>query len=85
MTRCTGTRRSSWALICSITIGVPVVTMVMRRQVLARARSPTRSGFDIVAAAGEQADDARQHARLVVDQHRRACAFPAFCAVGAAG
>ena len=29
-TRCTGTRRSSWLLICSITIGVPVVTMVMR-------------------------------------------------------
>ena len=25
--------------------------------------------FDIVAAAGEQADDARQHAGLVVDEH----------------
>ena len=25
--------------------------------------------FDVVAAAGEQADDARQNARLVVDQN----------------
>ena len=29
-TRWIGTRRSSWFLICSITIGVPRVTMVMR-------------------------------------------------------
>ncbi len=29
-TRCTGTMRSSWCLICSITCGVPRVTMVMR-------------------------------------------------------
>ncbi len=29
-TECTGTMRSSWCLICSITAGVPVVTMVMR-------------------------------------------------------
>ena len=31
-TRYTGTMRSSWCLICSITIGVPVVTMVMRER-----------------------------------------------------
>ena len=30
MTRWIGTSRSSWFLICSITIGVPRVTMVMR-------------------------------------------------------
>ena len=29
-TLCTGTMRSSWCLICSITAGVPLVTMVMR-------------------------------------------------------
>src|SRR5690606_6723996 len=31
-TSCTGTIRLSWALICSITAGVPVVTMVMRER-----------------------------------------------------
>ena len=31
-TRCTGTRRSSCDLICSITIGVPDVTMVKRER-----------------------------------------------------
>ena len=69
-TRCTGTSRSSWFLICSITIGVPVVTMVMQREMLGVLGLRHRQRLDIVAAAGEQADDARQHARLVVDQHR---------------
>jgi hypothetical protein len=30
-----------------------------------------RERIDVVAAAGEQPDHPRQHARLVVDQHRQ--------------
>ena len=43
--------------------------MVMRREM--RLVLGLRHGqqLDIVAAAGEQADDAREHARLVVDEH----------------
>ena len=43
--------------------------MVMRRQM--RLVLGLRHGerVDIVAAAGEQPDDAREHARLVVDEH----------------
>ena len=43
-----------------------------------------RQEFDIVAAAGEQPDDARQHARLVVDQHRQRVGLDRF-ETGAAG
>ena len=39
---------------------------------------------DIVAAAGEQADDAREHAGLVVDKHAEGADFDALLA-GAAG
>src|SRR5665213_3721026 len=42
-TRCTGTSRSSWFLICSITIGVPVVTMVISDRCLACSVSDTVS------------------------------------------
>ena len=42
-TRWTGTSRSSWFLICSITIGVPEVTMVMRDRCLACSVSATVS------------------------------------------
>ncbi len=42
-TRCTGTRRSSWFLICSITIGVPVVTTVISDRCLACSVSDTVS------------------------------------------
>src|SRR6185437_15828046 len=34
-----------------------------------------RQRLDIVAAAGEQADDARQHTRFVVDQHGQRMRF----------
>jgi hypothetical protein len=40
-TRCTGTRRSSWFLICSITMDVPRVTMVMRERCLSCSVSDT--------------------------------------------
>src|SRR5436190_19202126 len=33
---------------------------------------------DVVAAPGEQADDAREHARFVVDQHREGVALAFF-------
>ncbi len=42
-----------------------------KRQVLGVLGFRHRQRVDIVAAAGEQADDAREHARLVVDQHRQ--------------
>ena len=42
-TRCTGTSRSSWFLICSITIGVPRVTMVMRDRCFSCSVSDTVS------------------------------------------
>ena len=42
-TRCTGTSRSSWFLICSITIGVPRVTMVMRERCFSCSVSDTVS------------------------------------------
>src|SRR3546814_10212292 len=35
--------------------------------------------LDVVAAPGEQADDARQHARLVVHQHRDGARFDFLC------
>ena len=69
-TLCTGTSRSSCALICSITIGVPAVTMVMRERFSARVGLGDGEALDVVAAAGEQADHAGEDARLVVDQHR---------------
>ena len=40
-TLCTGTNRPSCALICSITIGVPEVTTVMRDSRAARSTSAT--------------------------------------------
>ncbi len=42
-TRCTGTRRSSWFLICSITIGVPRVAIVMRERCFSCSVSETVS------------------------------------------
>ena len=38
-----------------------------------------RQAFDVVAAAGEQADDARQHARLIVHQDGRGCDVRSRC------
>ena len=43
VTRCTGTSRSSWFLICSITMGVPRVTMVMRERCFSCSVSETVS------------------------------------------
>src|SRR6266550_4474072 len=40
-TLCTGTRRDSCALICSMIIGVPLVTIVMRDRLLLRSTSAT--------------------------------------------
>ena len=40
-TECTGTMRPSWFLICSITTGVPLVTMVMREMCLSCCVSDT--------------------------------------------
>ena len=56
-------------------IGVPEVTMVMRDRPSPLVDLGDGQALDIVAAAGEQPDDARQHARLVVDQHRDRMAF----------
>ncbi len=67
-TRCTGTSRSSCALICSITISVPEVTTLMRAVPVVLDRRD-RQAVDVVAAPGEQPDDAREHAGLIVDQH----------------
>ena len=39
-----------------------------------------RQAFDIVAAAGEQADHPRQHAGLIVHQHRHGVAFDSLSA-----
>jgi hypothetical protein len=50
-------------LICSITAGVPVVTLVVGLG--------HRQAVDVVAAPGEQPDDPRQHPALVVHQHRQ--------------
>ncbi len=68
-TRWTGTSRPSCASICSITSGVPEVTMVMRLVCGGVIHLGDRQAFDIVAAAREQPDDARQHARFIVDEH----------------
>ena len=43
--------------------------MVMRETCASCSVSETVSEFDIVAAPREQADDAGQYARLVVDHH----------------
>ena len=72
----TGTSRSSWALICSMIIGVPVVTMVIATGSFVLDLGD-RQAFDVVAAAGKQADDAGQHARFVVDDHAKRVAFDA--------
>ena len=51
-----------------MTSAVPVVTMLMRDSRLLGVDLGYRQALDVVAAAGEQADDAGQDARLVVDQ-----------------
>jgi hypothetical protein len=48
-------------------MSVPEVTTVMRKAVRLVHRGDGQA-VDVVAAAGEEADDARQHARLVLDQ-----------------
>ena len=47
------------------------------REVLLVLGLRDREAVDIVAARGEQPDDAREHARLVVDQHRERVALDA--------
>ena len=69
-----GTMRSSWCEICSIVSGAPVVTMVMRDRACGMRDFGDRQAFDIIAAPGEQADDAGENARLVIDQDgKRMC------------
>jgi hypothetical protein len=52
------------------------------RQMLLVLGLRDRQAVDIVAATGKQADDARQHARLVVDQHRKRVLFGLFGFLG---
>jgi hypothetical protein len=40
-TLCTGTKRDNWALICSMIIRVPVVTIVIRDRLFRRSTSAT--------------------------------------------
>ena len=47
------------------------------RQVLGVLGLRDREAVDVVAAAGEEADDAGEHARLVVDDHRERVALGA--------
>ena len=79
-TRCTGTSRSSCALICSITISRAGGDDVDARAAALVIDRRDGQAVDVVAAAGEQADDARQDAGLVVHQDRDRRA--AQCGVG---
>ena len=55
------------------------------RQVRAVLGLRHRQALDVVAAAGKQADDAGQHARLVFDQHGQRVRFDSRLRRGAAG
>src|SRR5262249_19349668 len=46
-----------------------------QRQVLPVLGFRNRQGLDVVSATSEQTDNARQHARLVIDQHRERVGF----------
>ena len=70
VTRCTGTRRRSCASICSITSRRAGGDDGDARGVRGVIDFGHRQAFDVVAATGEQPDDARQHARLIVDENR---------------
>ena len=56
--------------------------MVMREVRSAGIDLGHRQAFDIVAAAGKQADDTGQHARLIVHQGGESVTFIALTCIG---
>ena len=55
------------------------------RQALKVGDFGDRQAFDVVAASGKQADDAGEHAGLVVDEHRKDVGFVALGLAGGGG
>src|SRR5262245_46047504 len=83
-TWCTGTSRSSWFLICSITIGVPVVTIVISERCCRCSVSDTVKD-SILYPRPENSPMTRASTPGSLSTNTESVCVSGFCAVGAAG